>query len=46
MAEGVDFMGRFRVSKILAWQDIFNSAGQTLISSWVMGAKEPVKVWA
>lgn len=46
MAEGIEVMGRFRVSKILAWQDIYNAYGQTLVSSWVMGAKEPLKVWA
>lgn len=45
MVEGVEFMGRFRVTKILAWEDVFNSRGQTLVSSWPMGAKEPSKVW-
>jgi hypothetical protein len=46
MAEGVEVMGRFKVTKILAWQDVYNRFGQTLISSWPMNAKEPVKVWA
>jgi hypothetical protein len=46
MAEGIESMGRFKVSKILVWQDVFNQYGQTLVSSWPMGAKEPVKVWA
>jgi hypothetical protein len=46
MVVGVEELSRFRVQKILVWQDIYNNAGQVLISSWPMGAKEPVKVWA
>lgn len=46
MAEGIEVVGRFKVSKILVWQDIFNAYGQVLVSSWPMGAKEPVEVWA
>jgi len=46
MATGRESVGRFTVEKILAWQDIFNPAGQTLVVSWPMGASEPVKVWA
>lgn len=46
MAEGVEIMGRFKISKILVWQDIYNLHGQTLVSSWAMGSKEPTKVWA
>jgi hypothetical protein len=46
MCDGIESLGKFRVSKIVLWQDIYNKFGQTLVSSWVMGAKEPVMVWA
>jgi curved DNA-binding protein CbpA len=46
MVECLEIVGRFKVSKILAWQDIYNDRGQTLVSSWAMGAAEPTKVWA
>ncbi|MEN6308691.1 MAG: J domain-containing protein [Anaerohalosphaeraceae bacterium] len=45
MAEGVEKLGRFAVSKIMEWQDIYNDAGQMLVVSWPMGAKEPVENW-
>ena len=46
MVTGREVVGRFTVEKILAWEDIYNPAGQTLVVSWPVGAKEPVKVWA
>lgn len=46
MAEGHESLGRFIVSKILGWQDIINSAGQTLVVSWPAGATEPLEAWA
>jgi hypothetical protein len=46
MAEGTPVLARFVVSKIMAWEDIVNSAGQSLVVSWKMGDKEPTKVWA
>ena len=46
MAEGVDQLGRFVISKILEWQDIINPAGQTLVVSWPAGAKFPTRIWA
>ena len=46
LAEGQESLGRFVVSKILAWEDIINQRGQTLVSSWPMGAQSPVEVWA
>ena len=46
LAEGSETLGRFVVSKILAWEDITNNRGQTLVSSWPMGAQSPVEVWA
>lgn len=44
--EGVESIGRFRVSKILVWSEIYNSAGQVLVSSWPKGATEPLRIWA
>ena len=46
MAEGVESLGRFVVSSIMGWEDVVNERGQTLVVSWQMGEKEPVKVWA
>lgn len=46
MATGKNIVGRFTIEKILAWEDIYNPAGQTLVVSWPMGATAPVKVWA
>ena len=45
MAEGVESIGRFVVSKIIGWEDIVNAAGQTLVSSWRMGDKSPTEMW-
>jgi hypothetical protein len=45
MVEGFQKLGRFEVSKILAWEDIIQN-GKTLVVSWPMGAKEPVEAWA
>jgi hypothetical protein len=45
MVEGVEKIGRFVVEKILGWEDIVNSAGQVLVTSWALGAKEPTEVW-
>lgn len=33
------------VDEIKAWTDITNARGQVLVSSWPMGAKEPVENW-
>lgn len=46
LAEGVERIGRFRVSKILDWQDITNDAGQTLVVSWPAGSDQFVEAWA
>ena len=37
--------GRYTVRKINAWEDIVNSSGKTLTTSWPMGANEPVLTW-
>jgi hypothetical protein len=44
MAEGFNKLGRFEVSKILAWEDIVQN-GRTLVVSWPMGADKPVEMW-
>lgn len=36
---------RITVQRILRWEDIYNNAGQTLCTSWTMGASEPDYVW-
>jgi hypothetical protein len=46
MAEGVESIGRFVVSKILGWEDITDAAGRVLVPSWKMGDKAPTEVWA
>lgn len=46
LATGQDVLDRFVVEKILAWEDITNSQGQTLVSSWLMGDTKPREVWA
>ena len=33
------------VSKIMAWEDITDAQGRTLVTSWAMGAKVPTEVW-
>lgn len=42
---GVSLLGRFVVSQIHSWQEIVNSRGQVLITSWPMDAKRPVEMW-
>jgi len=39
LAEGAPALGRFSVTKILAWADITNSEGKTMVASWPSGAK-------
>lgn len=46
VAEGVESIGRFVVSKILTWDDITDNQGRTLVSSWKMGDKNHSEVWA
>lgn len=45
MADGFEKLGRFEVNKIWGWEDIINTEGKTLVTSWPMGAKEPVEEW-
>lgn len=46
MVEGIESVGVFNVSKIFAWEDIRNSAGQTLVVSWPTGAKKFIEDWS
>ena len=45
LAEGIYQLGRFDVSKILQWEDITNSRGQTLVVSWQAGADMFSEAW-
>ena len=45
MVEGSEVIGRFVVSKILAWEEIQDDLGRTLVTSWPMGADQPVENW-
>jgi hypothetical protein len=38
-------LGRFHALKIVSWNDIINSSGQMLVSSWPFGASIPVEKW-
>lgn len=44
-AEGQYSLGRFVVSKIVQWEDITDSAGRSMVSSWPMGAKHFQVQW-
>lgn len=45
MLEGAKSLGRLRVSKILKWEDIINSKGQVLVTSWHRGANHFTERW-
>ncbi len=45
MCEGKEQLGQFAVSKILEWQDITNSRGEILVTSWPRGADMFVERW-
>jgi hypothetical protein len=45
IAEGQENLGRFVVSKILAWEDITNGFGQTLVVSWIRNADTWQEDW-
>lgn len=46
LAEGYQSVGKFVVNKIVMWEDITNDNGQTLVTSWPMGAKIYKRIWA
>lgn len=45
LAEGIDQLGRFIVNRIIMWEDITDSRGRTLTTSWPAGAKVPFESW-
>lgn len=45
MAEGTEALARFEVSRILAWEDVVDSQGRTLITSWPKGADHFEERW-
>jgi len=46
MVKGSMQVGKFFVTEILGWEDLVNDQGQTLVTSWPMGADAPVEVWS
>jgi hypothetical protein len=40
-----DFIKRLMIDRILAWDDVVDEHGRTLIASWKMGDKQPTEVW-
>lgn len=45
LANGFMSLNRFNVTQILAWDDIVDRSGRTLVTSWPLGAQRPVEVW-
>lgn len=45
LVEATEQVGRLAVTRILAWNDIVNAQGQTLVTSWPAGATEPTQRW-
>lgn len=45
MAKGTSRLGRFVVEEILSWQDITNSRGQVLVTSWQKGQDTFTESW-
>ena len=45
IAEGIEKVGRFVVSRIIQWEDIKNAAGLTLVVSWPAGADTWEEQW-
>lgn len=45
LANGFMSLNRFVVSEILAWDDIIDRSGRTLVTSWPMGAQKPMEAW-
>lgn len=45
LAEGREIVGRFVINKILAWDDITDSHGRTLVTSWPKDAQTFMKNW-
>lgn len=46
IVEGEQHVGKFAVRQIIAWEDIVDTAGRTLVTSWPIGVDAPVEEWA
>lgn len=46
LAEGINRLGRFTVSKIMKWEDVVNEHGQVLVVSWPFGSDKPLERWS
>lgn len=45
LVEGIEQLGRFIVDNILAWEDVVDAQGRTLVTSWPMGAETFEERW-
>jgi hypothetical protein len=45
VALGREVLGRFVVETIERWEDVTDARGRVLVTSWPMGAEEPVERW-
>lgn len=45
LVEGVEQLGRFIVDNILAWEDVVDAQGRTLVTSWPAGAETFEERW-
>lgn len=45
LAEGLEVLGRFVVSKVLSWVDIHDAQGRVLVTSWPMGGDTFTEDW-
>lgn len=46
LVNGTEVLTRFQVKKILAWEDILNERGQTLVTSFDLQSKQVIKKWS
>jgi hypothetical protein len=46
LCEGIEQLGRVVVSKIISWDDIIDSAGRSMVSSWQLGDNSPTIIWS
>ncbi len=46
LVDGTESLGRFIVARILEWQDVVNAQGQSMVTSWPMGADKPTISWS
>ena len=45
LAEGIESLGRIIVSRICQWQDITDSAGRVMVTSWPAGRDMFITEW-